>query len=105
MPDIANVASSHHGQLGIALGERAQFQQLRLPPIIDELAVLWRPITICRRWKAPHGECLIDVENELDVAALDELEDSLAACPFNLDNLVERRIRRDFQDLGAMELG
>ena len=104
VPDVADVSSSHHPQFDIALGYRGQLQQLRLAPSAHEFAMLGCSVTVCREGKSTDGESLIDVEDQLDVAALHEVEYRLTAHPFNFRHFVEGRVGIHVQHLATMML-
>jgi len=78
VPKIAAISRRQHGQLRVACRD-LELKLLRVTPRPHELLVGVGIVVRARGGKPPLGEGDIDLKNELDLAALDEIENGLAA--------------------------
>src|ERR1700726_2470918 len=73
MPEIAGMPRRHRGQLRIAIGDALKFEQLCAAPGPHELAMSVGIVFLGWRSKPPLRECGVDLKDELDVTAFDEV--------------------------------
>src|SRR5262249_2850788 len=72
VPEIAHMAGRHHAELRIAIRDGLKLHELGAAPGLHEFTV---PAFGQTRRKSPLRESRIDLEDQLNIAAFDEIED------------------------------